>query len=116
MLGLCALLSGFFVSSNRESGNGRYDIQLKPKNKKLPGILIELKAEKHGTEESLKKLSQKALQQIIDGRYDVEMFAEGVEMIYRYGVAFSGKKVEVMADSVSSKETIRLSKSDYRSF
>ena len=37
-------------------------------------------------------------------------------MIYRYGVAFSGKKVEVMADSVSSKETIRLSKSDYRSF
>ena len=46
MLGLCALLGGFFVTSNRESGEGRYDIQLKPVKKGLPGIIIELKAEK----------------------------------------------------------------------
>ena len=36
----------FFVTSNRESGEGRYDIQLKPVKKGLPGIIIELKAEK----------------------------------------------------------------------
>lgn len=54
MLGLCALLGGSFISSNRESGDGRYDIQLKPMNKNLPGILIELKAEKDCTEEQLK--------------------------------------------------------------
>lgn len=46
MLGLCALMSGTFVTSNRESGDGRYDIQLKPIRKGLPGILIELKAGK----------------------------------------------------------------------
>ena len=48
MLGLCALLGGFFVTSNRESGEGRYDIQLKPVKKGLPGI-IELRAKKSGS-------------------------------------------------------------------
>lgn len=95
MLGLCALLGGSFISSNRESGDGRYDIQLKPTRKNLPGILIELKAEKNCTEEQLKMLSKKALQQIIDKKYDVELTAAGVETIYKYGVAFSGKKVEI---------------------
>lgn len=95
MLGLCALLGGFFVSSNKESGDGRYDIQLKPTKKNLPGILIELKAEKNCTVEQLKQLSEIALQQIIDKKYDTEMTAAGIQTIYKYGVAFSGKKVEV---------------------
>lgn len=95
MLGLCALLGGSFVSSNKESGEGRYDIQLKPTQKNLPGILIELKAVKNCTEDQLKKLSENALKQIIDKKYDTELIAAGVETIYRYGVAFSGKKVEI---------------------
>lgn len=95
MLGLCALLGGSFISSNKESGDGRYDIQLKPVKKHLPGILIELKAERNCTEDKLKKLSETALQQIIDKNYDAEMTAEGIQTIYKYGVAFSGKKVEV---------------------
>lgn len=98
MLGLCALLGGTFVSSNRESGDGRYDIQLKPTQKNLPGILIELKAEKNGTTESLKKLSEAALKQIINKKYDTELVAAGVKTIYKYGVAFSGKNVEVAVD------------------
>ena len=60
MLGLCALLGGAFVTSNRESGDGRYDIQLKPMKKGLPGILIELKAEKNCSDEKLKVLSETA--------------------------------------------------------
>ena len=95
MLGLCALLGGFFVTSNRESGEGRYDIQLKPVKKGLPGIIIELKAEKNGTEESLKQLSETALKQIQEKQYDTELRTAGVEVIYKYGVAFCGKRVEV---------------------
>ena len=95
MLGLCALLGGAFVTSNRESGDGRYDIQLKPVQRGLPGILIELKAEKDCSVDKLKKLSKTALQQINDKKYDTELTAAGVKTIYEYGVAFSGKKVEV---------------------
>lgn len=95
MLGLCALFSGSFISSNRESGDGRYDIQLRPFRKNLPGILIELKAQKNCTREQLKKLSETALSQIIDKKYDTELTAAGVETIYKYGVAFSGKNVEI---------------------
>ncbi len=95
MLGLCALFGGSFLSSNRESGDGRYDIQLKPVNKTMPGILIELKAEKNATDEELKALSETALRQIIHKNYDTELKAAGIETIYKYGVAFSGKKVEI---------------------
>lgn len=95
VLGLCALLGDFYVTSNRESGDGRYDIQLKPRKKTLPGILIELKAEKNCTAEALKKLSETALRQINDKKYDTAMVSEGVQTVYKYGVAFSGKNVAV---------------------
>ncbi len=95
MLGLCALLGGSYTTSNRESGDGRYDIQLMPKNDLLPGIIIELKAEKNCSADELKKLSETALKQIEDKKYDTEMTAKGVKTIYKYGVAFSGKAVEV---------------------
>nr|WP_329751647.1 PD-(D/E)XK nuclease domain-containing protein [Clostridium sp. CM74B_53] len=97
MLGLCALMNGAFATSNRESGDERYDIQLKPIRKGLPGILIELKAEKNCSAEKLKKLSETALKQIEDKKYDTELLSAGVTGIYKYGVAFSGKKVEVTA-------------------
>ena len=96
MLGLCALLGSAYVTSNRESGDGRYDIQLKPKRDNLPGILIELKAEKDCSSEKLKKLSEAALQQINDKKYETELTTAGVKTIYKYGVAFSGKNVEVV--------------------
>lgn len=95
MLGLCALLSNAYVTSNREAGDGRYDIQLMPKNVALPGILIELKAEKHANAEQLKKLAAVALKQIHDKNYAADMQSHGVKTIYKYGVAFSGKKVEI---------------------
>ena len=95
MLGLCALMGDAFVTSNRESGEGRYDIQLKPVKKNLPGVLIELKATKNCSEDSLRKLSEIALQQINEKKYDMELKNAGVTDIYKYGVAFRGKKVEV---------------------
>ena len=98
MLGLCALMSGTFATSNRESGDGRYDIQLKPIRKGMPGILIELKAGKNCSDEELKNMSEAALKQITDKKYDTEMKNAGIQTIYKYGVAFSGKNVEIAVE------------------
>lgn len=95
MLGICALLGGSYTTSNRESGEGRYDIQLSPESKSLPGIIIELKAEKNCSDSELKTLAETALRQINGKKYDTEMISKGVKTVYKYGVAFSGKKVEV---------------------
>ena len=100
MLGLCALLSGYYTTSNRESGNGRYDIQLSPKNNRLPGVIIELKAGKDCSDTALKELSKTAVQQIIQKKYHTEMKEKGIPVIYQYGVAFCGKNVEVTVGQV----------------
>lgn len=68
---------------------------MKPRKKGLPGILIELKAEKNCSGEKLKQLAETALRQINEKKYETELMAAGVKTVYKYGVAFSGKKVEV---------------------
>ena len=96
VIGLCALFSdSYYITSNRESGEGRYDIQLMPKDARRPGFLFELKAERNCGSDELKELAQKALQQIGENRYDTDMVTKGVTTIVKYGVAFSGKNVEV---------------------
>lgn len=98
VLGLCAFFTGsYYVRSNRESGTGRYDIQLMPKSKKHPGFLLELKAVAQEDAEALKTSAQTALHQIEEKRYATEMIAHGVETIVRYGVAFSKKQVEIVS-------------------
>ena len=97
ILGLCATLDNqYFVTSNRESGEGRYDIQLMPKKGMLPGVLIELKAAKENHGNSLKELADAAIRQIEEKNYESELRVKGVEEIVKYGVAFSGKNVEVI--------------------
>ena len=66
-----------------------------PRDITKPGILIELKAAKDCSGEDLKALAQTALQQINGKKYDADMTAKGVQTIFKYGVAFSGKEVEV---------------------
>lgn len=98
VLGLCVITDNRYdIASNRESGEGRYDIQLMPKDTSKPGILIELKADKNSSDD-LMDLAQTALRQINDRKYDTEMTAKGVKTIFKYGVAFSGKKVEVVSE------------------
>lgn len=97
VLGLCAMLDNrYIITSNRESGEGRYDISLCPKDSKMPGIIIELKAEKDADENELKELAKAALKQIIDKKYDNEMQTKGIKNVIKYGVAFSGKHVEIV--------------------
>ena len=98
MLGVCALFGNSYVTSNRESGDGRYDIALSPKVNNLPGIIIELKAEKNCNENKLQELAKTALKQINDKKYDTKLKSKGVKTIYKYGVAFSGKHVAVEAE------------------
>ena len=99
VLGLCAMLDDRYrITSNREAGEGRFDIQMLPLNKRLPGILIELKAAKDCTEAQLNELAQSALRQINDRAYCVDLKAQGAVSVLRYGIAFSGKKVSIAAE------------------
>ena len=94
MLGLTVLMEGEYrIESNRESGYGRFDLAFFPINKNSPGVILELKAAPKTPEEELMKLAEKALAQIDDKEYITELKREGVENIWRYGVAFGGKKV-----------------------
>ena len=98
MLGLTAIMDDrYLVTSNRESGEGRYDLQLEPRDRTLPGILIELKAGKDRGEAELKALAEDALRQIDERKYDTDLRARGVTNVLKYGVAFCEKKVCVLS-------------------
>lgn len=100
MLGLVACLSSRYqIRSNRESGDGRYDLLLEPKTPVLPGIIMEFKAEKSLAKEQLKKLAEEGLRQIQNSRYDVELKEQGITNVVKYGIAFSGKNVEVAVET-----------------
>lgn len=94
VLGLMALLDNQYrIKSNREAGDGRYDICLIPREARYPGIIMELKWESGLQAEALEALAETALQQIDKKRYDSEMRQEGLADILKFGVAFSGKQV-----------------------
>lgn len=96
MLGLIALMDNQYkIKSNRESGDGRYDVCLIPREKRYPGIILELKGEKGLGEAVLDSLADEALVQIDALRYDSEMKEDGIIDILKFGIAFSGKKVSV---------------------
>lgn len=99
-LGLIALLDNQYkIKSNRESGDGRYDISLIPREKKYPGIIMELKWKSGLEKDELEKLSEEALSQIDEKRYDLELREDGIEDIIKIGIAFSGKQVVMKANS-----------------
>ena len=96
VLGLIALMDNQYkIKSNRESGDGRYDISLIPREKKYPGIIMELKWKSNLDERALEKLAKEALMQIDDKRYDAEMQQGGIKRILKLGIAFSGKQVSI---------------------
>ncbi len=95
MLGLCAILGNRYkIRSNRESGLGRFDIQLMPLTKGMPGFIFEFK---HTKDEhtDLSALADSALQQIETKKYDTELRDNGVNSIITIGIAFRGKSAVV---------------------
>ena len=96
VLGLIALMDNQYkIKSNRESGDGRYDISLFPREEKYPGIIMELKWKRNLSADDLDGLAEEAFEQIENMRYDSEMKEDGVRDILKFGIAFSGKKVSV---------------------
>ena len=96
VLGLVASLSSkYYIRSNREAGEGRFDLQLEPRDKALPGILMEFKAVSVSEKDALSGLAEEALKQTEFKSYQRDMEDRGVSVIVRYGIAFSGKQVEV---------------------
>ena len=95
MLGLCAVLgSRYQVRSNRESGLGRFDIQLAPKIKGMPGFIFEFKYT-NDDKADLSSLADKALRQIDEKKYDTELRGSDVGSIIKIGIAFRGKNAVV---------------------
>ena len=104
MLGLSATLNRFYViKSNREAGDGRYDIAMIPRNEKELGYIIEVKSIKKvpktaddlELKEMLDKEAKEALRQIDDNHYADEF---GDNPVYKIGVAFYKKTCSVIGE------------------
>lgn len=96
VLGLLVdLADRYEVTSNRESGYGRYDVLLNPRELKDDGIILEFKVHDPKEEDSMEETVQAALKQIEEKRYEQALLERGVKKghIRKYGLAFKGKEV-----------------------
>lgn len=97
ILGLMVdLKADYVITSNRESGLGRYDVMMEPKNpEKNPAVIMEFKVFNARKEKSLEDTVEAALNQIEEKQYDTALLAKGIpaDRIYKYGFAFEGKTV-----------------------
>lgn len=83
----------YYVKSNEESGLGRYDVVIEPKNKNNRGFILEFKVVKN--EDNLEKVSEEAIEQITEKKYDIGLRDRGIKDVTFVGVAFCGKAVKV---------------------
>ena len=96
VLGQIVDLAGKYrITSNRESGFGRYDVIMEPLEENLDAIIMEFKVQNTAKEKSLEQTVQNALRQIEEKQYDIDLLSRGItkERIRHYGFAFRGKKV-----------------------
>ncbi|MGL5574723.1 PD-(D/E)XK nuclease domain-containing protein, partial [Cetobacterium sp.] len=96
MLGLLLTLGDkYIITSNRESGYGRYDIALEPKDKRNYGLIFEFKI---GDKNSIEEKAKEALTQINEKKYDTSMKNNGVSKVIKIGMAFSGKDMAIESE------------------
>ncbi len=102
VLGLLADLSDQYqITSNRESGLGRYDVIMQPLDQRRKAVIMEFKVFHPAKEKDLTETVKNALNQIADKKYDTELLAKGIqkEQIRHYGFAFAGKTVLIAGSS-----------------
>ena len=99
MLGMTALFLGkdYTVESNRESGYGRFDLAIFPKEAGRAGVIMEFKVA--ANEGEMEEKAKEALQQIEDREYITEFQKRGIKEVWKYGIAFCGKKIAVRRSS-----------------
>lgn len=93
---LISMQDKFFVTPEQESGLGRADILLEPKNKNGVGYILEIKAAKKS--KRISNLAKKAYNQIEEKKYETELKRRGITDIVKIGIAFKGKIVEFHYD------------------
>jgi hypothetical protein len=94
-IGMAMRLSGRYeVKSNRESGLGRFDVMLLPRDPADSGVVIEFKIPLPS--ETVEVAAQKALDQIEKKKYEQELMASGCSHVYKYGIAISDKEAYVL--------------------
>jgi hypothetical protein len=98
VLGLIVSFSDTWnIRSNRESGFGRCDILMTPKDPTHFGIVMELKTHHPTLEANLKATAQRAMDQIEKRQYEQELISQGAVKILKLGIGFLGKKIEVLS-------------------
>ena len=94
ILGMSLYLEGeYIVKSNIESGLGRYDVSIEPKNKNKRGYILEFKATDNV--DKLEEISKEALKQIEEGKYSSSLKQTDTKEILHLGIAFCGKEIKV---------------------
>lgn len=105
MIGLLAALEPMYeVRSNRESGNGRPDVLIKPRQTGKPGVILELKAARKG-QRTMTQALKDGLKQLDENDYAAELRAAGVEKIHEMVIAFDGKQVKVLLKGAKMKKS-----------
>ena len=94
IMGMGLYLEGEYITkSNIESGLGRYDFSVEPKNKSKRAFIMEFKST--DSEEKLEEVSKEALEQIEAKKYDISLKQNGIKEITYIGIAFCGKKIKI---------------------
>ena len=92
---LVSLNKSHYVLSNRESGYGRYDVMVIPKDIAKPGIIIEFKRARKTNKKTIEELIEEARKQIEDKKYETELLNRGITNIKKIVIVFKGKEVYV---------------------
>ncbi len=90
-----SLREEYEIRSNRESGYGRYDVMMIPKDKRKRGIVFEFKKINKFEKETIETAMENAKKQVIEKNYEAELRSEGIEKIVRIAAVFEGKNMEV---------------------
>ena len=94
IMGMGLYLEGEYITkSNIESGLGRYDFLIEPKNKSKRAFIMEFKST--DSVEKLEEVSKEALKQIEDKKYDISLKQNGIKEITYIGIAFCGKQIKI---------------------